>query len=70
VAVDWEGPTEGGGGTTTMTFDGRKIGEGIGDFGVRGRWTESREDGEAATCLSLGEREQSGKGERDGGRHF
>jgi hypothetical protein len=26
--------------------------------------------GEAATCLSSGEREQGGKGDRDGGRPF
>jgi hypothetical protein len=33
--------------------DGGKIGEGSGDFGVRGRWTESREDGGGGDMLEL-----------------
>jgi hypothetical protein len=34
--------------------DNGKIREGSGDFGVRGRWTESREDGRGGGVLELG----------------
>jgi hypothetical protein len=44
----------GGGGTVTTVFDSGKIGEGSGDFGIRGLWTESREDGRDSDVLELG----------------
>jgi hypothetical protein len=43
----------GGGGTATAAFDGGKIGEGSGNFGVRGQWIESREDGGGGGVLEL-----------------
>jgi hypothetical protein len=43
-----------GGGTVTAVFDSGKIGEGSGDFGIRGMWTESREDGRDIDVLELG----------------
>jgi hypothetical protein len=42
-------PSEG-----TVAIARWKIGEGSGDFGVRGRWTESKEDGGGGGVLELG----------------
>jgi hypothetical protein len=54
MVPDWEGLTvRGGGGTATAAFDGGKIGEGSGNFGVRGQWIESREDGGGGGVLEL-----------------
>jgi hypothetical protein len=52
MAADWEGLTiEGGGGRKRRR---RKIREGSGDFGIRGGWTESEEDGGGGGVLELG----------------
>jgi hypothetical protein len=68
MVADWEGLTvEGGGGTVMAAFESGRIGEGIGDFGVRGWWTESREDRRGSGMLELGREgaeRQRGAGQR------
>jgi hypothetical protein len=60
----------GGGGTAMAVFDGGKLRRGAAMAVFEAGGPSHERTGEAAACLSSGEWEQSGKGERDGGWRF
>jgi hypothetical protein len=62
----WGGGEE----TATAAFDGRKSRRGAAILTSKVGGLSHRRKGEAAACLSSGERERSSKGERDGGWCF
>jgi hypothetical protein len=56
--------------TVTVAFDGGKLGRGAAILTSEVGGLSRRRTGEEAACLSSGERERSGKGERADGWHF
>jgi hypothetical protein len=70
MAADWEGLTLGGEETVTTVFYDRKSGRGPAILASEAGGLSHGRKAEATACLSSGERERSGKGERSNDRRF